>query len=280
MHIGTSQALCHVGIAGKSSEARAWLDRLVNDPALGIAKCELAIAVVKAMIPEDAEQMPRLSKTLTGFKIQQHLSSGSDQDIQSLGGLITAWDDLQVASYRDLEEAVGKARDCVRKNSHEAFRMQLVGSNQAFLELKLRAGGTESGRNWKADLASGASWDAVCALARQTVLSGQPFYKALDKHFASVQKSFTELQEALSWPDLPAEAQEARDLLAQGPEVFQLARVTGTEVYFMETILLVRPDKQKARLKKRKDSLQEFNVPAKQVHKLIWQKVNEILGEE
>eukprot|EP00439_Symbiodinium_sp_Y106_P086553 s720_g34.t1 len=257
------EALCHVGIAGKSSEARAWLDRLVNDPALGIAKCELAIAVVKAMIPEDAEQMPRLSKTLTGFKIQQHLSSGSDQDIQSLGGLITAWDDLQVASYRDLEEAVGKARDCVRKNSHEAFRMQLVGSNQAFLELKLRAGGTESGRNWKADLASGASWDA-----------------ALDKHFASVQKSFTELQEALSWPDLPAEAQEARDLLAQGPEVFQLARVTGTEVYFMETILLVRPDKQKARLKKRKDSLQEFNVPAKQVHKLIWQKVNEILGEE
>ena len=268
-----------MGITGKSCEARAWLDRLVNDPALGIAKCELAIAVVKAMIP-DAEEMPRLSKTLTGLKIEQHVSSGPDHDVQSLTGLIRAWDDLQAASYKDVEQAVAKARDCIRKSSHDAFRMQLAGSRQVFEDLRLRAGGTESGRNWKADLANGTSWDALCTLANQTVLKERPFYKVLDKYFVSLQKSFAELQEALSWPDLPTEAQEARDLLAQGPATLQLARVTGSEIYFLETILLVRPDKQRSRLKKRKESLKEFNVPAKQVHKLIWQKVNEILGEE
>ena len=96
-----------MGITGKSCEARAWLDRLVNDPALGIAKCELAIAVVKAMIP-DAEEMPRLSKTLTGLKIEQHVSSGPDHDVQSLTGLIRAWDDLQAASYKDVEQAVAR----------------------------------------------------------------------------------------------------------------------------------------------------------------------------
>ncbi|CAE7295611.1 unnamed protein product [Symbiodinium sp. CCMP2592] len=279
-------ALCHVGIAGKSTEARAWLDRLVNDPALGIATCELAIAVVKAMmIPQDSEQLPRLSKTLTGLKIEHHVSSGPGHDIESLSALIKSWDDLQVASYKDLEEAVAKARVCLQTSSHDAFRVQLQSSFQAFSDLKLHAGGTESGGNWKADLPSGPSgpmWDALCTLARQTVLRDrlQPFHKVLDKHFASVQKSFAELQEALSWPDLPAEAQEARDLLAQGPEVFQLARITGTEVYFMETILLVRSDRQRARLKKRLDSLKEFDVPVKQVHPLISQKVNEILGEE
>ena len=152
--------------------------------------------------------------------------------------------------------------------------------SQAFGDLRLRAGGTESGRSWKADLANGTSWDALCTLANQTVLKERPFYKVLDKYFVSFQKSFAELQEALSWPDLPTEAQEARDLLAQGPATLQLARVTGSEIYFLETILLVRPDKQRSRLKKRKESLKEFNVPAKQVHKLIWQKVNEILGEE
>ncbi|CAE7255450.1 unnamed protein product [Symbiodinium sp. CCMP2592] len=279
-------ALCHVGIAGKSTEARAWLDRLVNDPALGIATCELAIAVVKAMmIPQDSEQLPRLSKTLTGLKIEHHVSSGPGHDIESLSALIKSWDDLQVASYKDLEEAVAKARVCLQTSSHDAFRVQLQSSFQAFSDLKLHAGGTDSGGNWKADLPSGPSgptWDALCTLARQTVLRDRlrPFHKDLDKHFASVQKSFAELQEALSWPDLPAEAQEARDLLAQGPEVFQLARITGTEVYFMETILLVRSDRHRPRLKKRLDSLKEFDVPVKQVHPLIWQKVNEILGEE
>ena len=212
-------------------------------------------SVVKGMVPEDAEQMPRLSKTLTGLKLQK-IMSGVTHDkvpdgIQEIAGLIAAWDGLKVDSYVQLDKVLQKARTCVQTSHREAFCRQLQSSSQAFKDLQLRAGGTETGKNWKAALPDGASWDDVCAVASKTVLKDTPFHKMLDKYFSAAEKSLAQLKEAMTWQGLPAEAQQARDLLVQEAELFQLARLTGTEIFFLETILMIRPDKQKARLKKR-----------------------------